>query len=250
MPKPVAQAYAPDKNNGNTLWEDAIAKEMKGVSPAFRKLDNGEIVTIGYQSVNCHMIFDVKMEDFCCKTRLVVGGHGTELPDTTTYASVVSRETVRIDFTFAALNYFPVKVADIQNAYITAPVTEKIWTFLGPEFGEHARNKAIVVHDLYGLKSSGAAFRNHLIYCMHHLGFLPCPADLYLWMKPMERPEDGFNYYADVLIYVDDVMVIHHAVESVLRIIYKYFKLKPSSIGDPDIYLGAKLYKMRPDNGV
>ena len=40
-PKSVAQAYALDKKNGNTLREDAIAKDMKDVSPAFKKLDNG-----------------------------------------------------------------------------------------------------------------------------------------------------------------------------------------------------------------
>ena len=30
----------------------------------------------------------------------------------------------------------------------------------------------------------------------------------------------------------------------------KYFKLKPGSLGDPDIYLGAKLRKMQMHNGV
>ena len=45
-------------------------------------------------------------------------------------------------------------------------------------------------------------------------------------------------------------MVIYHDTETVLRRIDKYFKLKPSSIGDPDIYLGAKLKKMRLENGV
>ena len=34
---------------------------------------------------------------------------------TITYASVVSRETVRIALTLATLNDFPVKVSDIQN---------------------------------------------------------------------------------------------------------------------------------------
>ena len=66
----------------------------------------------------------------------------------------------------------------------------------------------------------------------------------------MVRPRYGFDYYAYVLIYVDNVMVIHHDTESVLWRINKYFKLKPSSIGDPDIYLGAKLKKMRLENGV
>ena len=65
----------------------------------------------------------------------------------------------------------------------------------------------------------------------------------------MVRPDYGFNYYAYVLIYVDDVMVIHHDTDSVLRIIDKYFNLNPSSIGEPDIYLGSKLNIMRLENG-
>ena len=46
------------------------------------------------------------------------------------------------------------------------------------------------------------------------------------------------------------MMVIHNNTESVLRQIDKYFKLNPSSIGNPDIYLGYKLKKMRLENGV
>ena len=41
--------------------------------------------------MNFHMIFDVKMEDLCRKTRLVEGGHGTYPPSTITYVSVVYR---------------------------------------------------------------------------------------------------------------------------------------------------------------
>ena len=85
---------------------------------------------------------------------------------------------------------------------------------------------------------------------MHHLVFLPFPVNLDLWMKSTVRPDYGFNHYTYVLIYVDDVMVIHHDAESVLRRIDKYFKLRPSSIGDPDIYLGSKLNKIRLENGV
>ena len=83
---------------------------------------------------------------------------------------------------------------------------------------------------------------------MHNLGFLPCPSYLVLCMKQMVRPEDGFEYYAYFLIYVDNLMVIHHYAESVIWRMDKYFKLKPSSTSDPDIYLGAKLKKMRLEN--
>ena len=84
---------------------------------------------------------------------------------------------------------------------------------------------------------------------MRHLGFKRCPADPDIWMKAETRP-DGFRYYSYVLLYVDDCLCIHHDAENVLRQVDKYFMMKPGSIGDPDIYLGAKLRKVRLDNGV
>ncbi len=88
----------------------------------------------------------------------MASGHLTEAPATITYASVVSRETVRLALTFASLNDLKVKVGDVLNAYITAPVKEKVWTILGPEFRYDSGKSAIIVHALYGLKSAGAAF--------------------------------------------------------------------------------------------
>jgi hypothetical protein len=88
-----------------------------------------------------------------------------------TYASVVSRESVRIALTLAALNNLEVKTADIENAYLTAPIGEKIWCTLGSEFGEDAGKHAIIVPALYGPKAAGASFRNHLADCMRHLGW-------------------------------------------------------------------------------
>ena len=37
---------------------------MKDMIPAFMKIDNGEILPIGYQHVNFHMVFDIKTEYF------------------------------------------------------------------------------------------------------------------------------------------------------------------------------------------
>ncbi len=64
VPKTVKEALALDCKNGNTLWADAIAKEMKEVRIAFNILHDGRSVPIGYQKIPCHMIFDVKMKDF------------------------------------------------------------------------------------------------------------------------------------------------------------------------------------------
>jgi hypothetical protein len=63
VPKTVKEALELDKKNGNTLWADAIAKEMKDVRVAFKILPAGQSAPIGYQKIPCHMIFDVKMED-------------------------------------------------------------------------------------------------------------------------------------------------------------------------------------------
>jgi hypothetical protein len=249
IPRDAAHAKQLDEANGNTYWQDAIAKEMEKVRVAFRILPDGENAPIGYQYIRCHMIFDVKMENFQRKARFVAGGHMTKAPDVITYASVVSRETVRLALLLASLNDLEVKVGDIENAYLTAPVTEKIWTTLGPEFGADAGKKAVVVRALYGLKSAGAAFRKHLATLMRSMDYKPCRADPDLWMKPMVRPSDGFEYYAYILCYVDDIMVIHHAADGVLERINKSFKLKPGSVGDPNIYLGAKIKRAVLENG-
>ena len=86
----------------------------------------------------------------------------TKAPPTITYASVVSQETVCLALTIAALNNLEVKVGDVLNAYITAPITKKVWTILGPEFGPNAGKTALIVRALYGLKSAGASFCTHL----------------------------------------------------------------------------------------
>jgi hypothetical protein len=94
MPKSVQEAYAIDKSNGNDDWRKSIQKEMNDVMIAFQVLEDTEDVPIGHQYVKCHMIFDVKMENFRRKARLVAGGHMTSPPAAATYASVVSRESV------------------------------------------------------------------------------------------------------------------------------------------------------------
>ena len=90
-------------------------------------------------------------ENFRQKARMVAGGHTTKTPATLTYSSVVSRDSVRIALTIAALNELEVLSCDIQNAYLTAQCREKIWTQAGPEFGLDTGKIMIVVRALYGL---------------------------------------------------------------------------------------------------
>jgi hypothetical protein len=148
------------------------------------------------------------------------------------------------------LNDLNVKVGDVLNAYITAPITEKVWTVLGPEFSIDASKSAIIVCALYGLKSAGAAFCTHLASFMRQMGYTSCKADPDLWYKAETRPADSFRYCAYILCYVDDILCVHHDSMSVLNPINGYMPLKPSSVGDPDIYLGAKLKLTQLGNGI
>jgi hypothetical protein len=80
-----------DKENDNTLWQDAERKKMKNFRIAFKIINGEESAPPTYQEIRCHMIFDVKMEDFYRKARFVAGGHTTYTPHAMTYTSVVSR---------------------------------------------------------------------------------------------------------------------------------------------------------------
>ena len=100
------------------------------------------------------------------------------------------------------------------------------------------------------MNRAGAAFWNHLANCIKYLGYTPCHDDPDLLLKPMVRPRDGLECYGYILLYVDYVMVVHHNALYVLMNIDNYFKLALNLIGDPDIYLSAKLKKTRMDTGV
>ena len=167
------------------------------------------------------------------------------------YAGVVSRESVRIAFTYAALNDLDVCMADIRNAYLQSPTSQKHYIICGPEFGMENVGKVAIMHRaVYGGKTSGRDFRNHLRSCMEFINFTSCPADPDVWMRPAIK-SDGTKCYDYVLLYVDDALVVSENAESILRNeLGRYFELKEESIGPPDHYLGGKVRKVQLENGV
>eukprot|EP00978_Attheya_sp_CCMP212_P020814 scaffold60119_cov30-Attheya_sp.AAC.2 len=65
------------------------------------------------------------------KSRFCADGHKTGAPSSVTYSTVVSRDSVRILLTIAALNDLKILGADVQNAFLTAPNKEKLWIRAG-----------------------------------------------------------------------------------------------------------------------
>ena len=207
IPTSIEHAYQIDSKNKNHFWRNAIQKEMTNVGVAFEILSTGKKAPPGWKGASGHLVFDVKM-DFTRKARWVLDGYKAADPIGSTYAGVVSRESVRMILTYAALNDLEVCAADIQNAYLQAPSSQKDFVVCGPEFGlENVGKVALVHHALHGGKAAERDFRNHLRSCMSHLQFEPCPADPDVWTRPGTK-KDGSPCYEYILLYVDDALAI------------------------------------------
>ena len=187
VPKNYADAIKLDLRNGNTYWAQAIEKEMTNVKVAFKFLGKGIPPPVGYKGIKCFIIFSVRM-DLTRKARFVAGGHMTAPPTSMTYASVVSRESVRIAFLLAAANDLDMLSGDIGNAYLNAFITEKIYYRAGPEWGPAIQGTVcVIVRVLYGLKTSAKRFHEVLSDVLREMGFVPCPAEPDIWMRAMNK---------------------------------------------------------------
>jgi hypothetical protein len=74
LPKSVKEAYSINRENDDTLWKDAIQLEINFVRVTFKLLNGKEKVPPTYQYIDCHLVFDVKIENFRRKARFVAGG--------------------------------------------------------------------------------------------------------------------------------------------------------------------------------
>ena len=91
IPKSVEETHFIDKENRDSMWADAIKKEMPKIIGAVEEHDDDVSKLVGYLQISGHLIFDVKLaENFRCKAWFVADGHKTETPPSVTYSTVVS----------------------------------------------------------------------------------------------------------------------------------------------------------------
>ena len=254
VPKNVTQALMIDQRMGTTFWADAIRKEMANVRIAFEKLEGVTVqqmeegkVKPGYKYCGTHMVFDIKMDGkFTRKARLVADGHTTDAPTSITYSSVASRESVRSALLIASLNDLDISACDIGNAYLNAECREKLWTKAGPEFGSDNGYVMLIVRALYGLKSSGAAWRAKLAGTLKSMNYKSSEADPDVRLKMACKPT-GEEYYCYMLVYVDDVLHIHHNPKEDMDKLNSVYRLK-GGVGKPERYLGANIDQVQYPN--
>jgi Reverse transcriptase (RNA-dependent DNA polymerase) len=151
-----------------------------------------DTTTSGY-----HMVFDNKLDgNFTRKARIVANGHETSPSPGITYASVVSRDSVRIAVLYASLNDLDILSCDVGNAYLNANSREKLWIEAGPEFGSDTGSVMIIRKALYGLSSSGATWRacdDMRSQSLIDQGYVNTIADSDGW-RSYRVNDDGFEY--------------------------------------------------------
>ncbi len=99
---------------------------MGNVCFAFDILGQNAKTPPGWFKASGHIIFDVKM-DFTRKVHWVKDGHKTPDLKTSSLAGVVSRDSIQIALTHAALLGLPVMGADIKNATSSAKLGETLY---------------------------------------------------------------------------------------------------------------------------
>jgi hypothetical protein len=222
-----------DKLNGDTMWQDSIDTELRQINAynTFREPTPDDDLS-KYQRIPYHLVFDVKF-DLRRKARLVAGGHQTDPPKEDVYSGVVAMETVRMGFVVAAMNGLQVCAADVGNAFLYGITRELVYVVAGPEFGHLEGRKMIIYKGLYGLKSSGARFHEHLAAKLRSLGYKPSRPDPDFWIKKIG---DRYEYIAT---YVDDILAFGVNPMAIIDEIKKSYVLK--GVGVPEYYLGGNV---------
>ena len=256
----MEEALKLDAKNGNDLWRKGIEKEMtkmnkKATFEKYEKATADELrsgkkkIPGGYNEMTCHMVFDIKMDGlFTRKARYVADGHTSGyVPGYLTYSSVVTRESVRIAFLYAALNELDILSCDVTNAYLNAPCKEKLWVQGGKEFGGEAGEVFIIRKAIYGLKSSGFSWRQMLSQSLMDLKFECTIADADVYRRRAAK-RDGTLYYELLMTYVDDIIIVSANPKEPMDKLNEIYEFGEEA-KPPERYLGANITQWQLPDG-
>lgn len=238
VPRTHAQAVEIDKANGNTKWQDSEAVEMQQLAEykTFEDKGKGAAAPIGYKKIRCHMIYDVK-HDGRHKSRLVAGGHLTDLNIDSVYSGVVSLRGIRLITFLSQLNLLELWGTDVGNAYLEATTKEKVYIIGGPEFGALEGHTLVIYKALYGLRSSGLCWHQRFADVLRSLNFVPCKSENDIWMRPTS---DTYEYIA---VYVDDLLIAAKDPSSITKVLEEQHLFKLKGTGPLQYHLGCDYFK-------
>ena len=93
-------------------------------------MDDGTKLPIGFMTISCHLIFDIKF-DLTRKARYVGRGQQRYVSPSIFHSSVVSRDLVIKMFLIDTLYDLDVKMCDICDVYLNSKTIERLWFIAG-----------------------------------------------------------------------------------------------------------------------
>ena len=189
MPNDYREALCLDEEHGNVKWQDAMNLKMQQLKE-FESFMDASIYgkdppPEGYKKIRARLIFDVK-HDGRNESRLVAGGHLTNVPINSIYSDIVSLRGLRMVTFLSKVNNLELWATNIGNAYLKALMAECIYLVAGPEFGELEGHMLIIYKALYGLHSSRLRWHLRFLDCLRGMGFTPSKAEIDIWMQHVD----------------------------------------------------------------
>ena len=105
-----------------------------------------------------------------------------------------------------------------------------------------------MVRDLYGLNSSGAAWRSMFEETFRDMDFVPTVVDPDVYCRQASNP-NGEYYYELLLVYVKDVLYCYQITHMIMDVLALEYDLKYGLLIPLRIFLGAetKKYQVRSE---
>ena len=242
IPRSFREAKELDKANGNTLWQDALKKELDQIKAyqTFKDLGKGAKIPHGHQRIYVHIVWDCKF-DLRRKARMVASGNLTPPTTDNAYSGIVSLDGVRTVMFLAELNDLQLCAADIGNAYLESKTREKLAIIAGPEFGELEGHTLVVYKALYGTRTGGNRFAEKLADDLLDMGFFQSQVDPAIWMR------DCGDHYEYLCTWVDDLIFASKNPMWLMETLQSKYKYTLKGVGAPEYYLGADIKRVDKD---
>ncbi|GJW94235.1 putative RNA-directed DNA polymerase [Tanacetum coccineum] len=242
-PSNVEQALKSEK------WKNAMDVEMDAL------MRNGTwdkcILPQGKKPVGCRWIFTIKYKPDGTvkryKARLVAKGYtqtyGIDYSET--FSPVAKIDTIRVLFSIAANQGWPLHQFDVKNAFLHGELKEEVYMEAPPGFSQHFKHGEVckLKKSLYGLKQSPRAWFGRFILAMKKYGYKQSNSDHTLFLSHRG------DRVTCLIIYVDD-MIITGNVESEIKKLKEGLcvECKMKDLGNLRYFLGIEV--MRSQQGI
>ena len=226
------------------VWREAMQVEMQ----ALEKNNTWEKCRLpqGVRPVGCKWVFTIKhkadgtVERY--KARLVAKGYtqtyGIDYSET--FSPVAKIDTIRVLFSVAANQNWPLYQFDVKNAFLHGELKEEVYMEAPPGFsydfrtGEGCRLKKA----LYGLKQSPRAWFGRFTLAMKGYGYHQSNSDHTLFLK---RKGDCVTC---LIIYVDDMIITGNDREEIGALREKLFEeFEMKDLGKLKYFLGIEVLR-------